>query len=319
MKEQLKSALFGFVIGDAMGVPIEFMRRESLQENPVTTMLAYGSHPVPKGCWSDDTSMTLATIDSIICSQGIDYNNMANCFLDWLNDAKYTATNQLFDMGMATRKALMHWETERKKIDGNATKCGGLSFYDNGNGSLMRMLPIVFYFINPEIHYEERYEIIKNVSSITHRHEISILACMIYCDFLLSLFEGKTKEQAYANLQEKDYYNFSKDTLDAYQRIWSGELLNASIDAISSSGYVVDTLEAALWVSLTTDNFYDAIVTSINLGNDTDTIGAITGSIVGLLYGYDSMPQDWLNDLIGKEYLNELLHPFYDFLIPHKK
>ena len=319
MKEQLKSALFGFVIGDAMGVPIEFKSRKILQENPTTTMLGFGSHDVPPGCWSDDTSMTLATMDSIICSHGINYNDIANHFLYWVNEDRYTATNCIFDIGMATRKALMHWEVEKKKSDADATICGGSSFYDNGNGSLMRMLPIVFYLNTDTTSYEQRYMIIKNTSSITHKHEISILGCLIYTDFLLGLLQGKTKEQSYNDLQEKNYINFDKDTLNMFRRIWSKELLNSSSDTISSSGYVVDTLESVLWVTLTTDNFYDAIVTAINLGDDTDTVGAITGSIVGLLYGYDSIPHDWLYDLIGKEYLDEIINSFHEYLSIHKE
>lgn len=302
----IKDALYGFVIGDAMGVPLEFMSREKLAQHPVTKMIGDGSYNLPKGVWSDDTSMTLATMDSISTTHAIDCDDIANRFCDWINYGKYTATNLVFGVGKITRNALFRYWNQKK----DATKCGGTSYLENGNGSLMRMLPIAFYCYNRHLNSKEIYSIVKDVSSITHAHEISILGCYIYVCYILLLLSGKNKLDSYQLLSQQDYSMFSSDSLEQYKRILSTELLSFSIDKISSSGYIVSTLEAALWVILHTDSFEQAIIGSINLGNDTDTVGAITGSMAGILYGYSSIPQKWIDSLEGKDSLNSYLSSF---------
>lgn len=302
----IKDALYGFVIGDAMGVPLEFMSREKLNQHPVTKMIGDGSHNLPKGVWSDDTSMTLATMDSISTIHTIDCDDIANRFCDWINYGKYTATNLVFGVGKITRNALFRYWNQKK----DATKCGGTSYLENGNGSLMRMLPIAFYCYNCHLNSKEIYAIVKDVSSITHAHEISILGCYIYVCYILLLLSGKNKIDSYQLLSQQDYTMFSSDSLEQYKRILSSELLSLSVDEISSSGYVVSTLEAAFWVILHTDSFEQAIIGSINLGDDTDTVGAITGSMAGILYGYSSIPQKWIDSLEGKDSLNSYLSSF---------
>lgn len=302
----IKDALYGFVIGDAMGVPLEFMSREELTRNPVTKMIDGGSHNLPKGIRSDDTSMTLATMDSISTTHAIDCDDIANRFCYWINYGKYTATNLVFGVGKITRNALFRYWNQKK----GATKCGGTSYLENGNGSLMRMLPIAFYCYNRHLNSKEIYSIVKDVSSITHAHEISILGCYIYVCYILLLLSGKNKLDSYQLLSQQDYSMFSSDSLEQYKRILSTELLSLSIDEISSSGYIVSTLEAVLWVILHTDSFEQAIIESINLGNDTDTVGAITGSMAGILYGYSSISQKWIDSLEGKDSLNSYLSSF---------
>lgn len=302
----IKDALYGFVIGDAMGVPLEFMSREKLNQHPVTKMIGDGSHNLPKGVWSDDTSMTLATMDSVSTTHAIDCDDIANRFCDWINYGKYTATNLVFGVGKITQNALFRYWNQKK----DATKCGGTSYLENGNGSLMRMLPIAFYCYNRHLNSKEIYSVVKDVSSITHAHEISILGCYIYVCYIRLLLSGKNKLDSYQLLSQQDYTMFSSDSLEQYQRILNSELLFLSVEEISSSGYVVSTLEAALWVILHTDSFAQAIIGSINLGNDADTVGAITGSMAGILYGYSSIPQKWIDSLEGKDSLNSYLSSF---------
>ncbi|MDD4406716.1 MAG: ADP-ribosylglycohydrolase family protein [Bacilli bacterium] len=325
----IKASLYGFAIGDAMGVPIEFITREKLLKNPVTKMLGYGSHDVPEGCWSDDTSMVLATMDSIIKSKGINYNDMADKFCEWINDAKYTPTNELFDLGITTKESLVRYWNEsthktvgigrntltaigkynREKVD--ATKCGGTSISSNGNGSLMRILPIIYYVYYNNINEEKRLNIIKNVSSITHAHEISIIGCFIYTEYILNLLNGIDKFVAYDNLRKINYKKyFSEETITLYKRIINNDLISLSINDINSSGYVLNTLEAVLWVTLNTENFKDSILKAINLGNDTDTIGALVGGISGILYGYSNIPNEWIKYLKGKPLLDEISTKF---------
>ena len=181
----LKNSLLGFVVGDAMGVPIEFETRETLKEYPLTEMVGYGSYDEPAGTWSDDTSMTLATIDSIIEKQNIDYHDIATKFCQWVNEAKYTATNHLFDIGITTKYALVRFFVDKVE----ATKCGGNLDFENGNGSLMRMMPIALYAYYNKLEDNQIFEIVKNTSSITHANEKSILGCYIYVKYLLKLMK----------------------------------------------------------------------------------------------------------------------------------
>lgn len=302
-------ALIGFAIGDAMGVPIEFEKRIFLVDHLVTKMIGYGSHDVPKGTFSDDTSMTLATMDSIIHKKVIDYNDMMDRFCDWVNKAKYTATNEVFDIGIATKKALIrYWETK------NALISGGKSINENGNGSLMRMLPIAFYCFSKKLNDQEIYNIVKDCSSITHAHEISVLGCYIYVQFIKFLLLGLNKDKSYLKICELNYNNFEETTFLIYERILSGKIKDIHVNDIKSTGYVVDTLEACIWVSLNSSSFDESIIAAINLGDDTDTIGAITGSISGIIYGMENINKEWLMDLARKDYLIEMALQFESIL-----
>ena len=313
--KKIEDALIGFAIGDAMGVPIEFKSRYICNKNPLTEMVGYGSHDVPEGTWSDDTSMTIATMDSVIQTGRIDYNDIIKKYCEWEKYAKYTATDKLFDIGIGTRKALNIYES--MKI--NPTKCGSTDIMNNGNGSLMRMLPIVLYLykIRPNEIYE--MDIINNYSSLTHGHEISRLGCKIYYDFISGLLSGMNKEDALLNLQKINYSQYySRETIDLYSRILNGSISNDDISTIRSSGYIVDTLEAVIWTIMNTDSYENAIIKAINLGEDTDTIGAITGSIAGIIYGKENIPERWLNKLKKKDYLESIAKDFYDTIIKMK-
>lgn len=299
-----KDSLYGFVIGDAIGVPLEFTSRKKLMNQPVTSMLGYESYDVPAGTWSDDTSMTLATIDSLIVNNGLlNYNDIADKFCDWVNKACYTATDDVFDIGITTKYALLRY-CENKT---DATKCGGTGFNENGNGSLMRMLPIAWYCFYNKLKDEEIIEVVRNASSITHAHDISIMGCYIYVKYLLFLLYGKDKYSSYSMIKCLDYSMFSKEAQDEYQRLLTTDISKEKLDNIYSTGYVVHTLETVLWVILNCHNFNESIIGAINLGEDTDTIGAITGSIAGILYGFDSINKKWLSDLQSKEKLDDYI------------
>lgn len=303
----IKDSVYGYVIGDAMGVPVEFQSRNKLMNNPVTTMVGYISYDEPEGTWSDDTSMTLATMDSIIQENGIiNYDDIAKKFCNWINHADYTANNNVFDIGITTKYALMRYFDEHIE----ATKCGGTNEGDNGNGSLMRMLPIALYCYYKKIDDTKIIEIVKNVSSITHAHERSILGCYIYVKYILYLIQFRDKYMAYNMLKKVDYSMFSENEVNEYHRVLKENINNYLIDDIKSSGYVVHSLEAALWVILNTHSFNEAIIGAINLGDDTDTIGAITGSMAGILYGYDKINNNWLEKLKNKEYISVLIEKF---------
>lgn len=308
--ECILSGITGFAVGDALGVPVEFLDRGTLKQNKVTEMLGYGSHDVDAGTWSDDTSMTLAVLDSLAEKGDIDCNDMANKFCDWINDAKYTATDIVFDVGITTKYALIKFLQENC----DAVECGGSGFNDNGNGSLMRMLPIAFFCYFKQFDGNAVFKAVKDASSVTHRHEISIMGCYIYVRFVMSLIDTRDKFKSYDFIRKIDYNKyFSLETIEIYSRILDTNIAKLKENEINSSGYVVSTLEAALWTFLNSDSYEDAVITAVNLGSDTDTVGAITGSLSGILYGLNAIPDRWLSKLIRREYIKELCDKFSSF------
>lgn len=304
---KIVNGIIGFAIGDALGVPVEFKSRDELRRYPITDMKADGTYNVPEGTWSDDTSMTLATLDSIIETQTIDVNDMASKFLKWFRNAEYTATNECFDIGRTTRQALVRFELQLN----DASNCGSNGEYDNGNGSLMRILPIAYYIYYKNItDNQEIYNIIKDVSSITHAHEISILGCFIYVKYVVELLNGIDKVHAYKNIQQQDYSLFSEYAISQYSRILNDNIQNSQEDDILSSGYIVSTLEAVFWLFLNAKDYNTTILNAVNLGDDTDTVGAIVGGLLGIQYGIDNIKESWKHQLKRCDYIVSLCDEF---------
>lgn len=308
-EDNIRAAVFGHAIADAMGVPVEFSDRNWLKKNPVSDYQGYGSHPVPAGTWSDDTSMTIAALDSL--ARGLDYNDMMQRFCQWKQNAGYTATDEVFDMGITTEHAL------RRFIAGTpAMACGCSDEYDNGNGSLMRIIPAVLYckYKIPFADAQEHMNVIHNTSALTHSHPRSLMGCGIYSFVLMELLSWKNKESIRLGLQKAEaYYR----TLPEYQtelNCYSQALHMYSTlpeeDEIKSIGYVVSTLEAALWCILTTESYSECILKAVNLGSDTDTVAAVAGGLAGVLYGFAGIPEKWYQGLIRHDMIDEICKAF---------
>lgn len=307
-------SIIGHAIGDAMGVPTEFCIREKLQKHPVVKMIGYGQHDVPAGCYSDDTSMELALIDSYNNKDYFDYDDIMTNFYYWLHDSKYTATDEVFDAGRTCIQAIINYTNGKEPLE-----CGLKGEDNNGNGSLMRILPVALYSYYKKIDENEIIKLTNDISSLTHAHEVSRLGCYIYIRYVMYLLDGYSKIEAYNLIQKINYSSYSDDSLEKYNRILKGNIKKIPLDDISSRGYVVDTLEASLWCLLVHDNFEDTILEAINLGNDTDTVAAITGSMAGIVYGINAIPKEWLDTLIKKDYIMNLSLEFEKKIIPLKK
>ena len=298
--KKIVNGILGFAIGDAMGVSVEFKNRKELLEKPVVKMEGYGTYDVPAGSWSDDTSMVLATIDSIISMHKIDYNDMMKRFCEWINNAKYTATDKVFDIGITTKESILKYYMNR--ID--PSLCGSAS---TDNGSLMRILPIALYAYFEDTDDDELLEIVKESSMITHAHEYSIMGCYIFVKYVYFLLSGYNKFKAYEKVKNLNFYKFSENARRAYKRFLTTDFEKLDLDYIKSSSYVVDTLEAVIWTFLNTNSFMESIIGAINLGDDTDTIGALTGALAGIYYGVN---ENLLNEVQNKDYLIELAYKF---------
>ncbi|SEH61425.1 ADP-ribosylglycohydrolase [Paenimyroides aquimaris] len=291
--KQIKSVLFGIAVGDALGVPVEFNSRETIAQNPVTDMIGYGTYNLPKGTWSDDSSLTFCLAEAL--TKDFDLQAIGGNFVRWFYENYWTARGEVFDIGIATKEAIERLSKgERPDLAGNFEESS------NGNGSLMRMLPLLFYVKNKPIN--ERYQITKQVSSITHAHIRSVIACFYYLEFAKQILEGYDKFETYRLLQSSipeflKSLSINPNEISLFDRLFKGNIFELPENEIQSSGYVLYTLEASIWCLLTTDNYHDAVLKAVNLGSDTDTTAAVTGGLAGLLYGFDSIPPDWLQNL----------------------
>ena len=311
MNNKIHSGIIGLAVADALGVPVEFKTRSYLERNPVTDMIGYGTYNQPSGTWSDDTSLALCLLDSL--QNGLDYTDIMQKFLSWYKDAKYTPHGKVFDVGMTTSDAISRFASGVPALE-----CGGKYDEDNGNGSLMRILPLAFYL---KTKYRENYtenvevyQIIHNVSSLTHAHPKSLIACGIYLTVADNLFNAKDlNEGIYKGLLKADefYKNspFSRN-LKHFYKLYNLDFETLSEEHIDSGGYVIGTLEAALWCLLNTDSYEKCVLKAVNLGNDTDTVAAVAGGLAGLFYGYDSIPKEWINKIANLDFITQLCSNF---------
>jgi ADP-ribosyl-[dinitrogen reductase] hydrolase len=304
--EKIKSVLLGVAVGDALGVPVEFKSKEFLCLNPVTDIVGYGTHHQPPGTFSDDSSQTFCLAEML--TGGFDLNTLARNFIRWQDEGYWTAGGNVFDIGGTTRAAI-----ERLKKGVQPEAAGGTDDFSNGNGSLMRISPLIFYLIDKPI--EERFEITRKVSSVTHGHIRSVIACFYYLEFGLQLLEGKDKFKIYHNLLEEipaflQSISVDPSELARFDRLLQGNIYELAEETISGSGYVVHTLEAGIWCLLTTSSYMEAVLNAVNLGEDTDTTAAVTGGLAGLLYGSDDIPADWIMQLARYRDIEELAERF---------
>lgn len=310
-KSQIYGSLMGGVVGDALGVPYEFLSRENLAENPVCEMRGYGTYNQPPGTWSDDSSMTLAVVDSIVEYDDINYTDMMDKFSKWLYDAQYTPHNETFDVGCTTQQTI-----ERYNMGVEPLKCGLMDLHSNGNGSLMRIIPVCLFLYAKSYNIEDANEIIKNSSSLTHAHKISTTSCCIYNMLVYEILDNPDMKfnEILENTLKKAQLIYPTCENPEFKQILSDNFFNISVDKLKSTGYVINALEIAFYCCYHTSNYKDAVHMAINLGEDTDTNAKITGDIAGLYYGSEAIPQEYLDTIVKREYIDELIDKFIQTL-----
>ena len=303
--------VMGVVIGDALGCPVQFISREELAQGPVDDMEGYGTYNMPEGTWTDDSSMTLALLDSIREDGEINLQDVMYRFALWLTKGEYTPFGESFDVGSGTMAAIVRYIK-----DPDVTKCGGTTDRDNGNGSLMRILPACLYCYEKRtegLSDAEAIEKIHKVAGLTHNHLRGQIACGLYYFMICAVLdeEGTLKGRLQKGL-DKGFRFYEQDEenrkeLALYDRLRDLDTLAAMPeDGIRSSGYVVDTIEAVVWSLITTETFKDCELKAVNLGDDADTVGAIAGGLAGLFYGYEAIPADWLAVIQRREWVEAM-------------
>ncbi len=303
---KIKGGIWGVIVGDSFGFTYQMASRCFERD-----FKEIGEILAPHGLWSDDSSLTLATADAL--TKGYNISRIAENFVKWLYEGKFTPRGFSFDHGRTTRSAI------KRIADGiPPLEAGGSDEWDNGNGSLMRILPATFYAyfrINTE---DERLEMIHEVSKITHAHPRTLIGCGIYSHVIWNILDGMDKMEAYYNAIEKCEKVYSRgfysDERKHYERILNGNIHDLDRSDIRSSGYIVHTLEASLWAFLKTDNFEEAVKEVVSLGEDADTTGAVTGGLAGTYYGLEAIPRSWINRIEAKEKVESIIKSFIESL-----
>jgi ADP-ribosylglycohydrolase len=277
-------------------------------------MRGYGTHKQPPGTWSDDSSLTFCLAETLARPEGRiaipDLANFGHRAINWLDNGYWTAHGEIFDVGNATRVAI-----QNLRLGVLPTKAGPRSESDNGNGALMRILPLVFHetWQAENLDLNAAWALTEAVAGVTHGHPRSTLGCFIYLLVGHYLVKGKTTAVAYeqALLAANKWLHTQAKAAAFYEWPTYGQLLDGSLPAlpeaeIKSSGYVVHTLEAALWCLLRHGTYAATVLAAVNLGDDTDTTGAVAGGLAGLAYGEAAIPAEWLGTLARRADIEDL-------------
>jgi ADP-ribosylglycohydrolase len=316
MRSRIIGGIIGLVAGDAMGVPYEFLSKESIQNigGVEPMMVGWGTHNQVPGTWSDDSSMTLATMESIILTGKIDGKDLMDRFLSWLRSASWTPHGRVFDSGVTTSMAI------HKYARGFAPEnCGAREENSQGNGSLMRILPVALWMATKRDTYNSM-EIVKYASNLTHAQPLVSACCCYYSTLVRTLLRGFDFEYAKSEADLWIEYFADKRSLALMTNIIHGDVMRKMPDKdYCGSGYVIRSLEASIHAVATTDNYEDAIVKSIELADDTDTTAAIAGGLAGMIYTTKGIPFFWVEELARLDTVMEVTKIFAEKVIDEFK
>ncbi len=271
--------LLGLACGDAVGTTVEFSPRDSF--SPVDAMCGGGPFGLRPGQWTDDTSMALCLAESLITCDGFDARDQMARYLNWWKWGYFSSTGQCFDIGMTTARAL-----EKFSVDGNPF-AGATDPATAGNGSLMRLAPVVLYFY-PDT--DQAMHFAGESSRTTHAAPEAVACCRLFARQLCNALDGKDKQAVLSEVGPLP-------EADSLCHVAEGRYLDKPRSAIIGNGYCVQSLEAALWCFARSNSFEETVLTAANLGDDADTTAAIAGQIAGAFYGVHGIPRDWLDKL----------------------
>ncbi len=285
--DKCKGALLGLAVGDALGTTLEFKSPGSF--TPLTDMIGGGVFNLKVGKWTDDTSMALCLADSLIAKEEFDSSDQLDRYLRWMKHGYNSSTGTCFDIGNATRQALYVYERTQQPY------CGDHSRDSAGNGSIMRLAPISIRYFNDS---EQLAKYASLSSQTTHAAPQCIDACIYMAMLIAGAIKGFDKETLLSPLFATEPGFWGEHALDpSIRAIAEGSFKRLNPPDIYASGYVVKTLEAALWAFYRTSNFESGALKAVNLGDDADTVGAVYGQIAGAYYGMSGIPERWLRKL----------------------
>ncbi len=292
--DRFRGCLLGLAVGDAVGTSVEFKPRGSF--DPVTDMTGGGPFGLPAGAWTDDTSMALCLATSLIEKNGFDAKDQMERYLRWYQEGYLSSTGKCFDIGITTRMALHNFQKTGNPFSGSTDPRTA------GNGSIMRLaaLPMFYY---PDL--KSIMHFASQSSRTTHAALECLEACQILAGVIYRAFEGRNKQNV---LVERDLLPLTSETL---KEVSYGDYFEKAASQIQGTGYVVQSLEAALWSFWTTDNFEAATLKAVNLGEDADTTAAVCGQVAGAFYGESGIPHHWLKKLVMRDEISSLAEQLY--------
>ena len=284
--DKAKGMLIGLAVGDAVGTTLEFRTRGQFQ--PITDMVGGGPFDLAVGQWTDDTSMALCLAESLIHCQAFDPVDQMNRYCNWKQYGYMSVNGTCFDIGNTVSSALDRYLYTGEPFSGSTDP------YSAGNGSLMRLAPIVLAFHDdPEL-----LNYARDSSRTTHGAEEAVDACATFADMLSRALQGQDKASLFTQYSE----SAKTSSVVALQ---SGAFLGKSYDELCGSGYVIESLEAALWCFYHSESYEDAILKAANLGDDADTTAVICGQVAGAYYGYSGIPEKWVSRLHWNQTISE--------------
>ena len=303
LTDRILGGMVGLLIGDACGVPVEFSSREERNRDPVRDFRGFGTHAQPIGHWSDDGSLALAHVAAFLESEGWKPEAHMREFSAWFEKGRHSASGHVFDVGESTSRAIL------RHLSGSPWfACGCRGVFDNGNGSLMRILPVSLWAWQESP--AERERIISEASALTHAHRRSELTCVVYAELCASMLEGSSLRSAlYSALDHTQPLRQEKEWAELTAVICD-DLFQKPKQDIRSTGYVISCLEAALWCLDRHDTFTECILEAVNLGGDTDTTAAVCGGLAGIRCGFSGLPGSWRDALPRQAYLRDLIQDF---------
>lgn len=285
LEDRFRGALVGLACGDAVGTTVEFMPRKSFA--PVTDMVGGGPFNLQPGQWTDDTSMALCLAESLLYRRDFDPVDQMNRYCNWWRHGYLSSTGACFDIGNATQAALGRYLQTKDPFAGSTSPSSG------GNGSLMRLAPVVLFFARDAascVHYAEAS------SRTTHAAPEPVECCRLMAQLLLAILQGANRSELLSQVGEGIQE-------PAVRGLIGLDYLSIGEAKVKGSGYCIDSLGAALWAFLTTPDFESAILRAVNLGDDADTT-AICGQLAGAYYGVDAIPHAWRTRLAMADYID---------------
>jgi ADP-ribosyl-[dinitrogen reductase] hydrolase len=279
LKDRYAGSLAGLASGDAVGTTVEFRSRGTFA--PVTDMVGGGPFDLAPGQWTDDTSMALCLAESLLAQNGFDARDQMGRYLNWWVEGYLSSTGECFDIGMTVRGALERFQRTGEPYSGSTDP------HTAGNGSLMRLAPVVLFFfprLDQVVHFSAAS------SRTTHGAPEAVECCKLLAYILTRCLAGLPKDEVLNAtglvLQQPNVANLA-----------AAGYTNKTQNMIRGTGYAVASLEAALWCFSSTSDFESAVLTAANLGDDADTTAAIVGQVAGAFYGLKGIPKHWLERL----------------------
>lgn len=299
VRDRARGSLLGLAVGDALGTTLEFTAKDSYQ--PLTTLVGGGPFRLKAGEWTDDTSMALALATSLVAKGGLEEADLMERFCAWAERGEYSHNGRCFDIGLTVRGAL-----DRFRRNGNPV-AGSRDPNSAGNGSLMRLAPVAILHAFDD---QGRADVARRQSATTHGADEAVEACAAYAELVAEAIRGRAKDEVLV-----PRHGWSPDRIARAMRM---ETLGWERRQVRGSGYVVHSLEAALWAVGQASDFRQAVLLAANLGEDADTTAAIAGQLAGALWGASGIPDDWLAKLAWRERITALADQLFDLSLERK-